>query len=149
MNIFELFDKAKNKIKYPKLKYPYRNITLTLFPAGPNSKYRGQIFVTDSKPYGENILFCRILPPAKDGQISIEWYRDYREKDKELESVILGLAFKPEEVCKLIGQKFAYCCFCGTMITSKNSLTVGYGPICADNWGLPWGDTAEDITENL
>lgn len=50
------------------------------------------------------------------------------------------LAKNPEEFCKLLGQKYEICCFCSLTLTNASSRHYGYGPICAGNWGLPWGD---------
>lgn len=33
------------------------------------------------------------------------------------------------------------CCFCAKAIDTPESVAVGYGPICAAKFGLPWGDT--------
>ena len=37
------------------------------------------------------------------------------------------------------------CCFCHKELTTKESLAVGYGPLCAEKLGLPWGETAERV----
>lgn len=39
----------------------------------------------------------------------------------------------------LQGKRSSHCCFCSTTITTNESLAVGYGPVCADRFGLPWG----------
>lgn len=31
------------------------------------------------------------------------------------------------------------CVFCSRRLTDERSVTVGYGPVCADKAGLPWG----------
>ncbi len=38
------------------------------------------------------------------------------------------------------------CCFCGRTLTTDESNAVGYGPICAEGWGLPWGKVPERST---
>lgn len=38
------------------------------------------------------------------------------------------------------GRETCNCSFCGLHLTNPQSVVVGYGPICADNWGLPWGE---------
>jgi hypothetical protein len=35
------------------------------------------------------------------------------------------------------------CSFCGRFLETKESVTVGYGPVCASKYGLPWGDIVE------
>lgn len=43
-----------------------------------------------------------------------------------------------EEAAKF-GQLYGICMFCWSELTDERSIGVGYGPICADNRGLPWG----------
>lgn len=37
------------------------------------------------------------------------------------------------------GQVTGICVFCSRKLTDERSITVGYGPVCADREGLPWG----------
>lgn len=32
------------------------------------------------------------------------------------------------------------CCYCNQPLTDARSKTLGYGPVCAKHWALPWGD---------
>lgn len=34
------------------------------------------------------------------------------------------------------------CVFCGRKLTDERSISVGYGPVCAENQHLPWGEAA-------
>lgn len=46
-----------------------------------------------------------------------------------------------EELAEL-GEQSHYCCFCSTELTDRDpghSIDRGYGPICANRYGLPWG----------
>ncbi len=38
------------------------------------------------------------------------------------------------------GRLAGRCCFCRLPLTDERSTSVGYGPVCADHFGLPWGD---------
>lgn len=40
------------------------------------------------------------------------------------------------------GKLWGSCVFCSRLLTDERSVSVGYGPICADHNGLPWGETA-------
>lgn len=44
------------------------------------------------------------------------------------------------------GHLYGICAFCARTLTDERSIHVGYGPVCADNQGLPWG---EDPTVDL
>lgn len=37
------------------------------------------------------------------------------------------------------GHATDHCVFCSRALEDLRSTTVGYGPVCADNYGLPWG----------
>lgn len=37
------------------------------------------------------------------------------------------------------GRLTGYCCFCHLTLKSERSVAVGYGPVCARNYRLPWG----------
>ena len=39
------------------------------------------------------------------------------------------------------------CAICGYSLTDARSREVGYGPTCAEHWGLPWGSKTVDDTE--
>ena len=43
------------------------------------------------------------------------------------------------------GRATGTCCFCARALTDDRSVSVGYGPICAGHYGLPWGDTSNDV----
>jgi len=67
-------------------------------------------------------------------------------------SPVIGEALKafaadPAGVAAAHGQVTHACCFCNKTLTDPRSRTVGYGPDCAGNFGLPWG--AVDDTLNL
>lgn len=48
------------------------------------------------------------------------------------------------EQAAAFGHRTGRCVFCARTIRTNESLAVGYGPVCADRHGLPWGDvTAE------
>lgn len=38
------------------------------------------------------------------------------------------------------GKDMDRCCYCNLPLEDPRSKKVGYGPICAGRWGLPWGD---------
>jgi len=50
----------------------------------------------------------------------------------------------------VLGQAFAQaggqCFICGRELDTRESLAVGYGPVCADKNGLPWGEVSTPTT---
>lgn len=43
------------------------------------------------------------------------------------------------EKAAAFGKMYGVCVFCGLTLTHEASIEVGYGPVCAENHGLPWG----------
>lgn len=43
------------------------------------------------------------------------------------------------EEAAAFGQLYGICMYCWSELTDERSIEVGYGPVCADKRGLPWG----------
>lgn len=54
---------------------------------------------------------------------------------------IKKFAADPVTASVVEGRTTGACCFCGTKLDTDASQTVGYGPICASRYNLPWGET--------
>lgn len=136
--IVQLMDKASTVLQHPKLRYtvapPLKGITqLVFYRTGEKSHSPGNIGVANGEAYPNNRMLATIYrdKPAA-------FYPFVFDKP-ELQQLIKKIAEKPEEHFKNNGQLHGNCCFCGITLTDPRSVEVGYGPICADNWGLPWG----------
>lgn len=46
----------------------------------------------------------------------------------------------PVAMMKMYADHYERCGFCGLKLTDPRSIKVGYGPVCANNHGMPWGD---------
>lgn len=55
---------------------------------------------------------------------------------------LLAIAADPAKVAGQHGIATGTCSFCGRALSTRESRSVGYGPECAEKWGLPWGDTS-------
>lgn len=53
------------------------------------------------------------------------------------------LCENPLAAARLWGQRTSRCCFCNLPLETPESVTAGYGPVCAENWGLPWGEVGD------
>jgi hypothetical protein len=49
----------------------------------------------------------------------------------------------PIKELKTYGRNTGNCGLCGRGLSVKESVKRGYGPICADNYGLPYNHTKE------
>lgn len=97
------------------------------------SKNPGAISLNDGGPMGADVWYGSI---NRDGSIRLT---------KVCPDWVLGLtsefAKDPGAYAATYGKGSSRCCFCTTEITTAESLAVGYGPVCAGNYGLPWGST--------
>ncbi len=104
---------------------------LALSVAGDRSRYPGHVHVSDGGDYGSNVYYGRIAPTG-------EFFG--RETMPDSVRTLLGeFAADPVPVAIAYGRLTGACCFCQKTLTDARSVTVGYGPVCADNYGLPWG----------
>jgi len=57
-----------------------------------------------------------------------------------VEDGLRRMAADPAAEATAYGRLTGSCCFCRRPLTDGRSIAVGYGPICADHYGLAWGD---------
>lgn len=114
---------------------------------------RGAVHVIDGEYFRVHIgqrsgfpyaVRCNVIEPATwkpDGRLDtagrISWER-MPGLIKRLTPATLASAAEAAQFGKLVGR----CCFCSTPIDTPESTSVGYGPDCADKYGLPWGSRA-------
>lgn len=135
--IFAMFQKAKDSgLDWPKIVLGGElNLTLSM-----NAK--GVINITNGERYGtpSNVWYGRISPP--NTAASKNAYMFLRENlpsgDKgEVQQHIKDFDTDPAKAARLYGLQTGSCMFCARKLTNAVSVTVGYGPICAMNFGLP------------
>lgn len=125
LNRFALALKAG--IKRPKVNTG--DLLFSLAPAhGHNA---GCVYVKGEKDaYGDRPYLGKITPEGKffAGR-GVE--DEVKQRIAEVGSDVVGSA-------KAHGAQHGNCCFCSRDLTTDESVSNGYGPICADRYGLPW-----------
>ena len=139
--IVEHFDRAiASKIKFPKVLLETEDgVALKLSRAGGRAKFPGTLNVTDGKPFGENKWFGRVL---RSGVLEAG-----KDLTPEVEALLAAFNADPAKVARTHGLLTGNCCFCRKELTTGESLTAGYGPICADKFGLPWGEVDPEVRD--
>lgn len=135
--VVDLLMIAKQKLKYPKIKLTTGSgLPVQLSVAGPNAKHPGTINVTDGGSYGSNLWYGRV---HADGT----WEKPHKLPTwiDAVAVLLKKLAHDPAGVATAYGKFTGHCCFCNRPLTDEKSTTVGYGPVCAESYGLPWGTT--------
>ena len=122
--IVKLLNTAKQKLDRPILRLATQGIQYRIYPAAPESRNRGFLYV--KRQDGEYL--GKIAPNG-------DFYGDPRFTE-----ALRQFNNDPVSCATLYGKETGACCFCGQALTDSRSVAVGYGPICADKWGLPWGE---------
>lgn len=150
--LLAMFNKAKEYMKFPKilLSLDSGNVVLRLSVAGPKARIPGSINVTSSLVNGDEgrDWFGRIL---QDGS-----YEPYRALGKDFVAQVTKrlqeLASEPAKVAAAYGKLSGVCCFCNRALgegKDRRSVAVGYGPDCAEHFGLPWGEKHSFVAEEV
>ncbi len=101
--------------------------------------YRIHVAQQSGRPYAARADICGAAQWAEDGKLvssaDIRW-----EYDR-------GMIFKLSEATRATAEEAAAfghlvgrCCFCSHEIDTPESTAVGYGPVCAAKYELPWGE---------
>jgi hypothetical protein len=115
-------------------------MTFKVTRSGETAKYPGTFYINalkHSQVNGKNTKMLGYVTP--DGELHYLSGRiEKRYRDPVLH-LIAELFENPKECVIDHGHKTGRCSFCFSKLTSKESLEVGYGPVCAERYSIPWG----------
>ena len=123
--IFTLFNNAAKTLRYPAINMRRKNgdkLRIYLATKGYiaiklNGEYIGKLPAAD-----KNIILY-------DSPLF-----NHNELINELDTILSN----PISESALQGKEYGRCCFCNRELDNEGSIFHGYGPICAEKWGLPW-----------
>lgn len=126
-----LFAHAAEKLKYPKIRfYVDDDHQYQLSVAGPSARYPGTVNVVTL----DRTWLGRIFEvDAKT------WFYKSKVCPDDVVDILQSFSEDPITFAGEYGRQVGQCCFCRIPLTDPRSLEAGYGPVCAKNWGLPWG----------
>jgi hypothetical protein len=130
--IMDLFQRAATGLKRPQIILALRDagISIRLTIAGDRARFPGSINIVQRS--GDKAFFGRI---RLDGTLDL---RD--DAPASLPDLLRAFAADPAGIAADYGHATGCCCFCAKELTDARSVAVGYGPICAEKWSLPWGE---------
>lgn len=150
--IFGLFAVAAQNLKKPTIRYTTtdpcdasKEVRLTIGIGGSHTRYPGSIWISMLKDPTFKDTRDTWLHIMIDGKF--RWGLTAMKEPKIQQFLKRLLEGDLVETFAVAGKRLKSCCYCGISLTDDRSLAKGYGPICADNWGLPWGDEVAEITE--
>lgn len=136
INMTDLLDRFALALKAG-IKRPKVNTGDLLFSLAPAHGHNaGHVYVKGEKDaYGDRPYLGKITPEGKffAGR-GVE--DDVKQRIAEVGADVVGSA-------KAHGAQHNNCCFCSRDLTTNESVSNGYGPICAERYGLPWTVTEE------
>lgn len=137
--IIRLFRTATDsKLAHPKLRLATaEGQPVELSIAGPKAKCPGSITVTSGGGYWNAIWYGRVTP---DGVFE----PSRANCPAGVCPLLRQLAADPAETLASYGRLTGNCGCCTKPLTDERSTLVGYGPVCAKKWGLPWGARKEE-----
>jgi hypothetical protein len=133
--VVALFDTAKAHLKFPKVALSVAGTTVKLALAGAKSKTPGYVTIAGEGSYPDRAWYGTVSPAGvyTPGSRVTPAFRD------ALVDVLKAFGANPAAVAKDHGKLLGACCFCYTPIGTgedRRSVAVGFGPVCAKNWGL-------------
>ncbi len=135
--IVDIMGEAARRLKWPVIRFEAGGRKYRLGRCGPAAREPGAVNVTsDEKGFEARTYFGRI---DLLGTFEPHPSHDF-ETGTAIGIALLAFAADPVEQARIYGQRFGCCCFCGLELTDRRSVKAGYGPICADKFGLCWGE---------
>lgn len=129
-----MFDRARQHLRHPAIVLDGFRVNV----AGPRAKHPGSLNVTSIERTTE----------SRFGGLDREWYgrvtvagqfEPGRNAPADLANKLRAFAADPAGEAARYGRLHGACCFCSIALRDERSTAVGYGPTCADHYGLPWG----------
>jgi hypothetical protein len=133
--VIALFAKASaSGLKFPKITLLCEGKVIRLSVAGARSKTPGSVTIAGEGVFPNREWYGRVSP---DGA----WIpaRGAAALAAPLTALLTEFAANPAAVAKAHGKLTGNCCFCNKVLgkgKDKRSIGVGYGPDCAENYGL-------------
>jgi hypothetical protein len=119
------------------IKRPKVNTGDLLFSLAPaTGRNAGHVYVKgEEDSFGDRLYLGKITPegelfPSRDASPEVI------KRIAEIGADVVGSA-------KAHGAQHGNCCFCNRDLTTDESVSNGYGPICAGRYGLPWEVTEQ------
>ena len=124
-----MFQFAKQHLRRPKVRLITDEGTrFYVYPAAEKSKNAGWFYV---KMSGLGGAYCGKIDP-KSGEFIAS-----ADCTEDILRALHAFAADPKQAATAYGKLTNACCFCGQTLTDNVSVTLGYGPICAQHYGLP------------
>ena len=140
----------EKKLKSPRLVFNVDDTnTYCVQIASKQSKYPDTIAISRWDPSQPRNPYFLGLPRQFIGRIGTDAkFSPSKYFDEHAKAFLEKLSTDPKGYAAECGKKSGRCCFCSHRLKTDESLDMGYGPICARRWKLPWGNSDNGSNEN-
>jgi hypothetical protein len=134
--LVDLLETAKAHLKRPAIVLRAGDFDIRLSIAGERAKVPGSITVLSADRNGEEgrDWYGRI---TREGEYQPS--RKFEAQQTAIGQALSAMASDPAKAASEYGHLTGRCCFCNRTLDDERSTAVGYGPVCAKHFGLPWG----------
>lgn len=145
--VIDLFTTARKSLKYPKVRLLCGDTPIILSVAGERSSAPGTVNVTGEGSYPNRAWYGRVQPSGT--------WEPSRSVSPEMQTAQAALLSEfgrdPNTIAAAYGRATNTCCFCRAELTDARSVAAGYGPVCADHYGLKaeWTTAAAKSAGNV
>lgn len=141
MGLVDFFAKAKEKMKWPVLVVHTGVFGFRISPATSLGKNPGAVYVKGNKT-GQYVG----MVGSKGDWCPANAWSPHSASGASLHALLVKLSRHPAETLSEQGLANGKCCMCNTALTDPISMAVGYGKVCAQHFGLPYGKAAAEKT---
>ncbi|MCC6360652.1 MAG: hypothetical protein IT450_18080 [Phycisphaerales bacterium] len=132
--IIQMFDKAADRLKFPRVEFEYLDTSVVLARTS-RGQYPGSVSIFYLA--GHQYVWCGRID--RDGSHFIAAGRCPNVETRcRINSALETMADDPEKFAAAYGRKSGRCCFCRRNLTDPGSVQSGYGKVCANHFGLSW-----------
>lgn len=125
---------SQARAKHPAILLRADDRPVRISVAGAKSKTPGAIMVTGTGSFESRPYYGKIVAGV--------FHASPRNEPATIASVtalLVAFAADPAATAADYGKATGVCSFCARQLTDDRSVSVGYGPICAETYHLPWG----------
>jgi len=133
--IIELI-RRHNNAKRPKIRFLIGQDEFVISVASSQSSVPGSLNIVCNKIWYGRIHTDGRYEPSR---------RIAEDKNTEVVAALNAIAQDPVKAAMEYGKNTGHCCFCALKLDDPRSLVVGYGPICAKHYRLPWNASALEV----
>lgn len=124
-----LFERASKHLKRPSIVLAVgAGFEVKIAHAGPGSRYPGSLMVSSPEFGG-----------AYYGRVTGNDFFAGKDDMPAVRNLLHKMSADPVKTAAEHGHLTGKCCFCNRHLEDERSTEVGYGPVCADKFGLEWG----------